>query len=91
MVSIFPLIYNCSKPLSKVLETVPWAPITIDVTVTLIFHNFFSSLARSKYLSPFLLSLIFTLLFTGMVKLLFYIPCEFFASAFAGGLLLESE
>ena len=35
------------------LGTVPRAPIIIGVTFTLIFHIFFSSLARSKYLSTF--------------------------------------
>ena len=36
-------------------------PITTGITVTLMFHSFLSSLARSKYLSLFSLSLIFTL------------------------------
>ena len=35
------------------LETVPSAPITIGITVTFMFHNFFCSLAWFKYFFPF--------------------------------------
>ena len=34
-------------------EIVPSAPLTVGITVTFLFHSFFSSLARSKYLSLF--------------------------------------
>ena len=50
-----------SSSFSKPLRTVPNAPITTGITVTLMFHCFLSSLARSKYLSLFSPSLIFTL------------------------------
>ena len=40
----------------------------IGVTITLIFHNIFSSLARSRNLSSFFLSFIFTLHFVGMAN-----------------------
>ena len=43
-------ISNSTSPLTKRLETVPSAPITIGIPVTFLFHNFFSSLAKSKYL-----------------------------------------
>ena len=46
------------------LLTVPNAPITIGITITFIFHCFFSSQARSRYLSLFLLSFNFTLWMT---------------------------
>ena len=61
MVSIHPLIFNSSNPLSKPLKTVPSTPVPSAITVTFMFHNFFSSLAKSKYLSLFSLSLFFTL------------------------------
>ena len=67
IVTIRSLISNASSPLSK-LGTVPSAPITTDDTVTIILHRFLSFLARSKYLSLFLLSLVFTQWPTGMAK-----------------------
>ena len=45
MVSILPPISNLSSPFSKPLRTVPSAPITIGITVTQIFHSYFSSLS----------------------------------------------
>ena len=56
VVSILPPISNSSSPPSKPLGTVPSAPITKGITVTLMFHNFLCPLARSKYLSLFSLS-----------------------------------
>ena len=47
------------------LGTVPSARITIDIRVTLIFPSVHYSLAKSKYLSLFSLSLCFTLWFAG--------------------------
>ena len=41
---ILPLISSSSIPLSKPLRMVPNTPTTINITVTLIFHNFFGSL-----------------------------------------------
>ena len=61
--AIFWLIYlrspisNSSNSLSKPLGIVPRALITIGITVTFIFHYFFSYQARSNYLSFFLFSL----------------------------------
>ena len=40
-----------SSPFSNPLITVPNAPITIDIFVTCMFHSFFNSLTRSRYLS----------------------------------------
>ena len=53
VVSTRALISKSSSPCTKLLMTVPGAPITIGITVTFIFHSFFSSLARSWYLSFF--------------------------------------
>ena len=58
MVLICPLISYFTSPLSKSLGTVPRALITIGIAITLIFHCFLCSLARSKYLSLSSLSLI---------------------------------
>ena len=44
---------NSSSPFSNPLVTVPNAPITIGIIVTCMFHCFFNSLARSRYLSFF--------------------------------------
>ena len=63
MVSSLPLI--SSSFLSKPWWTVLSAPTTISITVTLMFHSFFSSLEKSKHLSIFLISSIFTLWSTG--------------------------
>ena len=49
MVLIRPLISNSSSLSPQHFETVPSAPIIISITITLMFHSFFSSLARSKY------------------------------------------
>ena len=42
-------------------SVVPRAPITIGITITFMFHSFFNSLVRSRYLSLFTLSFNFTL------------------------------
>ena len=52
-------ISRSSNHLSKPLESVLIAPVLIGITVTFMLHNFFSSLARSKYLYLFSFSLIF--------------------------------
>ena len=48
-----------SSPFSYPLVTVPNTPITIGIIVTCVFHSFFNSLARSRYLSFFSLSVLF--------------------------------
>ena len=42
-----------SRPFSSPLVTVPKALVTIAIIVTFMFHSFFNSLARSRYLSLF--------------------------------------
>ena len=49
-----PFISKSSSPSINYSVTAPNAPITIGVTVTFMLPNFFSSLARSRYLSLFI-------------------------------------
>ena len=60
MVSFRPLISKSSSPCINPLKTVPSELITIGITVTFMFHSFFSFLARSRQLSLLLLSIRFT-------------------------------
>ena len=53
IVSTRPPISKSSKPFNNPLVTVPNAPITIGTIVTFMFHSFFISLARSRYLTFF--------------------------------------
>ena len=53
IVSTRPPISKSSRPFNNSLVTVPKAPITIGTIVTFMFHSFFNSLARSRYLSFF--------------------------------------
>ena len=61
IVSTRPLISKSFSPCTNSLVTVPRAQITISISVTFMFHSFFDSLARSKYLSFFSLSFSFIL------------------------------
>ena len=55
-------------PFNNPLVIVPNAPITIGTIVTFMFHSFFNSLARSRYLSFFSLSFRFILWSAGTAK-----------------------
>ena len=68
MVSTHPPTSKSSSPFNNPFVTVPKAPITIGVIVTFMFHSFFSSLAKSKYLSFFSLSFSFILWSADTVK-----------------------
>ena len=59
MFSTRPLVFKSSSLSTNWLVIVPSAPITISITVSFMFHSFFSSLARSCYLSLFPLSFSF--------------------------------
>ena len=61
MVSTRPPMSKSSSPFNNLLVTVPKAPDTIGAIVTFMFHSFFNSLARSRYLSYFSLSFSFIL------------------------------
>ena len=52
-VSTRPPTSKSSRPFNNPLVTVPKAPITIGTIITFMFHSFFNSLARSRYLSFF--------------------------------------
>ena len=68
IVSTRPPISKSSRPFNNPLVIVPNAPITIDKIVTFMFHSFFNSLARSRYLSFFSLSFRFILWSAGTAK-----------------------
>ena len=53
MVSTRPPTSKSSRHFNNPLVTVSKAPITIGTIVTFMFHSFFNSLARSRYLSFF--------------------------------------
>ena len=63
-----PLIRQFPSPFSNPLVTVPNTPITIGIIVTCMFHSFFNSLARSRYLSFFSHSFSFILWSAGTAK-----------------------
>ena len=58
-----------SKPFNNLLVIVPNAPLTIATIVTFMFHIFFNSLARARYLSFFSLSFRFILWSAGTAEL----------------------
>ena len=68
IVSTRPLTSKSSRPFNNPLVIVPKAPITIGTIVTFLFHSFFNSLARSRYLSFFSPSFSFILWSAGTVK-----------------------
>ena len=57
-----------SRLFNKPLVTVPKAPIKIGIIATFMFHSFFNSLARSRYLSLFSHSFSFFLWTAGTAK-----------------------
>ena len=68
MVSTRPPTSKSSRPFNNRLVTVPNAPITIGIIVTFIFHCFFNSPARLRYLSLFSHSFSFILWSAGTAK-----------------------
>ena len=68
MVSTCPLISKSSSPCTYDLVSVPSALIMIGITVTFMFHSFFSSLAKCRNWSLFSLSLSFTFWSAGTAK-----------------------
>ena len=68
IVSTRPPTSKSSRPFNNPLVIVPNAPITIGTIVTFVFHSFFNSLARSRYLSFFSLSFRFILWSAGTTK-----------------------
>ena len=68
IVSTRPPTSKSSSPFSDPLVTVPNAPITTGIIVTCMFHSFFDSLARLRYLSFFSHSFSFILWSAGTAK-----------------------
>ena len=68
MVSTRPPTSKSSNPFSNPFVTVSKAPITIGIIVTCMFHSFFNSLARPRYLSFFSNSFSFILWSAGTAK-----------------------
>ena len=68
MVSTRPPTSKSSRPFNNPLVTVPKAPITIGIIFTFMFHSFFNSLVRSRYLSLFSHSFSFILWSAGTAK-----------------------
>ena len=68
MVSTCIFISSSSRPFTNPLVTILSTPITIGITVTFMFHSFFSSRGKSRYLSLFLPSFNFTLWSVGTAK-----------------------
>ena len=68
IVSTRPPTSKSSSPFSNPLVTVPNAPITIGIIVTCMFHSFFNSLAKLRYLSFFSHSFSFILWSTRIAK-----------------------
>ena len=60
MVSTRPVISKSSSSFNNPLVTVPRAPITTGINIPFMFHSFFNSRARSRYLSFLSLSFDFT-------------------------------
>ena len=67
-----------SSPFSNPLVTVPKAPITSGIIVTRMFHSFFNTLARSRYLSFFSHSFSFILWSAETAKLTISLVLFFF-------------
>ena len=61
IISTRPPTSKSSRAFNNPLVIVPKAPITIGTIITFMFHSFFNSLARSRYLSFFSLSFRFIL------------------------------
>ena len=78
IVSIRPPTSKYSRPFKNLLVIVPNAPITIGTIVTFMFHSFFNSLARSRYLSFFSLSFRFILWSAGTAKSTILLIISFF-------------
>ena len=68
IVSTRPTTSKSPRPLNNPLPIVPKAPITIGTIVTFMFHSFFNSLARLRYLPFFLHSFRFILWSAGTAK-----------------------
>ena len=103
IVSIYPVVSHFNQSLYHLI-TLPKVPITIGIRVSLMFYNFFNSLARSRYLSFFSLSFNCTLWSAETAKstilenflfvyffLIIWLILEFFTPALVDSFPLKSE
>ena len=81
-------ISKSSRHFNNPLVIVPNAPITLGTIVTFMFHSFFNSLARSRYLSFFSLSFRFILCPPGQQSRQFYKFSFFLLIIMRSGLLV---
>ena len=90
IVSTRPPTSKSSRPFNNHLVIVPKALITIGRIVTFMFHSFFNSLARSRYLSFFSHSFSYILWSAGTAKFFFVFFCAFiFVIIIRSGFLAE--
>ena len=87
IVSTRPSISKSSRPFNNPLVTVPNALIIIGTIVTFMFHSFFNSQARSRYLSFFSLSFRIILWSAGTAKSTFLQILFFLLIIMRSGLL----
>ena len=93
MVSTRPPTSKSSRPFNNPLVTVPKALVTIGIIFTFMFHRFFNSLARSRYLSLFSHSFSFILWSAGTAKstISFFFFFFFLLIIIRSGLLAENS
>ena len=91
ILSTHPPTSKSSSPFNNHLVTVPKAPLTIGIIVTIIFHSFFYCLARSTYFSFFSHYFSFILWSVGTVKssTLQIFFCCFLFNIIRPGILVE--
>ena len=89
MVSTCPPASKSFNPFSNPLVTVPNASIIIGIIVTCMFHSFFNSLPRSRYLSFFSHSFSFILWSAGTAKSTILQVLFFLLIIIRSGLLAE--
>ena len=89
-ISTRPLTSKSSSPFNNPLVTVPKATITIGIIVTFMFHSFFDSLVRSRYLSFFSHSFSFILWSAGTAKLTLFANSRFFIIIIKSGFLAKT-
>ena len=89
MVSTHLPLSNSSSPFNNPLVTVPNAPITIGIIVTFIFHSFFNFLARSRYLSFFIVVAVVVVAVVVTVNLSVYSHCIFLKHKYISDLISD--
>ena len=91
IVSTRPSTSKSSSPFNNPLVSVPKAPITIGTIFTFMFHSFFNSLPRSRYLSFFSHSFSFILWSARTAKYYYYYYYYYLQVFLTSEVSLESE